>query len=54
MAIHEEDGQAAIHYEYRTIHRSAKCKAADARCFVGITRKIAYEDTEDISCAKIY
>lgn len=23
MAIHEEDGLAAIHYEYRTIHRSA-------------------------------
>lgn len=47
MAIHEEDGQAAIHYEYRTIHGSAKCNAADARCFGGITRKIAYEDTED-------
>lgn len=47
MAIHEEDGQAAIHYAYRTIHGSAKCNAADARCFGGITRKIAYEDTED-------
>lgn len=46
-AIHKEGGQEAIHYEYRTIHRSAKCNAADARCFGGITRKVAYEDTED-------
>lgn len=41
MAVHEEDGQAAIHYEYRTIQRSAKCNAFDARCCGGITRKIA-------------